>query len=38
VLDQGRIAEHGTHGTLLQAGGIYARLHEEFIGAHVIPS
>ncbi len=33
VLDQGRIAERGTHQTLLKAGGIYARLHEEFIGA-----
>jgi ATP-binding cassette subfamily B protein len=32
VLDQGRIVERGTHQTLLHAGGIYARLHEEFIG------
>jgi ATP-binding cassette, subfamily B, bacterial MsbA len=27
VLDQGRIAEIGNHGALLDAGGIYARLH-----------
>jgi ATP-binding cassette, subfamily B, bacterial len=31
VLDQGRIVERGTHSTLLSAGGVYARLHEEFI-------
>jgi ATP-binding cassette subfamily B protein len=34
VLDQGRIAERGTHQTLLSAGGIYARLHHQFIGKH----
>jgi ATP-binding cassette subfamily B protein len=33
VMDHGRIVERGTHQTLLQAGGVYARLHEEFIGA-----
>jgi ABC-type multidrug transport system fused ATPase/permease subunit len=32
VLDQGHIVERGTHSTLLAAGGVYARLHEEFIG------
>jgi ATP-binding cassette subfamily B protein len=32
VLDQGRIVERGTHASLLGTGGVYARLHEEFIG------
>ena len=31
VLDQGRIVERGTHAALLSAGGVYARLHEQFI-------
>lgn len=33
VLDQGRIAEQGTHTGLLRRNGIYARLHQEFINA-----
>ncbi len=35
VLDQGRIVERGTHRALLEAGGIYARLHQEFAGMAV---
>jgi ABC-type multidrug transport system fused ATPase/permease subunit len=31
VMDQGRIVERGTHTTLLAEGGVYSRLHEEFI-------
>jgi len=33
VLDQGHIVERGTHNSLLSAGGVYSRLHDEFIGA-----
>jgi subfamily B ATP-binding cassette protein MsbA len=30
-MDQGRIVERGTHDSLLQENGIYARLHREFV-------
>ena len=37
VLDSGRIVERGNHNSLLAAGGVYARLYNEFLGvaAHV---
>lgn len=31
VLEDGQIVERGTHATLLSAGGVYARLHAEFV-------
>lgn len=33
VLDQGRIVERGTHDSLLREGGVYARLHREFVSS-----
>jgi ABC-type multidrug transport system fused ATPase/permease subunit len=38
VLDQGRIVERGTHASLLSAGGVYARLHREFVGGDKAPA
>ena len=37
VMEQGRIVERGTHQALLRAGGVYARLHREFVGGPVFP-
>ncbi len=34
VLAHGRIVERGTHESLLRAAGVYAQLHDEFIGAN----
>jgi ATP-binding cassette subfamily B protein len=34
VLEQGGIVERGNHRSLLRSGGVYARLHAEFIGAN----
>jgi ATP-binding cassette subfamily B protein len=31
VLDHGRIVERGTHGALIQSGGVYANLHAQFV-------
>jgi ABC-type multidrug transport system fused ATPase/permease subunit len=38
VLDQGRIVERGTHQQLLAAGGVYARLHDEFTRSDTAPT
>ena len=32
VFDRGRIVERGTHGELVRAGTVYARLHESWLG------
>jgi ATP-binding cassette subfamily B protein len=31
VLSNGEIIEQGTHGELLRRGGLYSKLHEEFV-------
>jgi ATP-binding cassette subfamily B protein len=36
VMEHGRIVERGTHQSLLRAGGVYARLHEEFVGVAAV--
>lgn len=33
VFDAGRIVEHGTHAELVQRGGVYASLHQSWVGA-----
>ncbi len=35
VLENGQIVERGTHATLVSAGGVYARLHQEFVRGSV---
>jgi len=35
VIDNGHLAEHGTHDELLSVNGLYARLWEEQVGGHV---
>ena len=32
VFDEGRVVEQGTHRQLVAAGGVYARLHQSWIG------
>jgi ABC-type multidrug transport system fused ATPase/permease subunit len=36
VLDGGRVAEQGTHATLLAAGGVYASLYREQLAAEAL--
>lgn len=38
VLDQGQIVERGTHKSLLAEGGVYARLHREFVRGGSVPA
>ena len=36
VLDRGRVAEQGTHATLLATGGLYASLYREQLAAEAL--
>jgi ABC-type multidrug transport system fused ATPase/permease subunit len=36
VLDEGRVAEAGTHGALLRAGGLYASLYRTELDAEAL--
>jgi ATP-binding cassette subfamily B protein len=32
VFDEGRVVERGSHAELVDAGGVYARLHQSWLG------
>ncbi len=38
VIDQGRVAEHGTHDELLAAGGVYSELYRTLVRTEVAPT